>query len=348
MDDGNPYEEQSDLTIKYLNTYPSPTEYITEKSINETEDLVIYPVIYNNGVDATNTTATVSATIDGNELLAETVVDLSGAYSVSNGYYTSVIPGVSVTITASEMDALSISGLFDVCFTITYDGSDPITANNTNCLTVTRGTITPTSCDMEAIFATSVEDFTPIATSLAIGPTDDLTFFPATKNNGPDVANNYADINILVNGSPIDTYSENLTGLTDGETMSLTETGSTITAAIMDMAGLSGTFEVCLQVTYLGTDANTENNTTCVSITRTTGLDEISNNIVSIYPNPARNQITLVNAENTNVIIFNLLGEIVASIDNASASQTIDISELTEGTYFVKVKTEVIKINIIK
>lgn len=348
VDDGEPYVEQSDLTIKYLDAYPSATQYITEISIDATEDLIIYPVIINNGIDATSNTATVSATIGANVLLEETTVDLSGAYSLNNGLFTTIVPGCSITITATEMDTWELAGLFDICYTITYDGTDPVTTNNTSCLTVTRGEITATNCDLEAILGTSTTDFTPIPTSIAIGPEDDITFYPATKNNGPDEANNYAEVNILINGSPIDTYSKNLSGLTSGSTMALTDEGSTITADLMNLGGLTGSFEVCLQVSYEGTDGNTENNTSCVTITRTTGLNSILESSISVYPNPANKTVYVRDAENSEIYVLNILGEVMTYIENASFNQAIYLEDYTTGTYFIKVNSNVIKLNVIK
>lgn len=69
---------------------------------------------------------------------------------------------------------------------------------------------------------------------------------------------------------------------------------------------------------------------------------------ISVYPNPANNVITVANAENANIVIVNMLGEVVANVNNASSNQNIDISKLANGTYFVKVDGEVFKINVVK
>lgn len=77
----------------------------------------------------------------------------------------------------------------------------------------------------------------------------------------------------------------------------------------------------------------------------------VENNIaaaISVYPNPANNVITVANAENANIVIVNMLGEVVANVNNASSNQNIDISKLANGTYFVKVDGEVFKINVVK
>ena len=69
---------------------------------------------------------------------------------------------------------------------------------------------------------------------------------------------------------------------------------------------------------------------------------------ISVYPNPANDFVTVANAENANIVIVNMLGEVVANVNNASSNQNIDISKLANGTYFVKVDGEVFKINVVK
>lgn len=72
------------------------------------------------------------------------------------------------------------------------------------------------------------------------------------------------------------------------------------------------------------------------------------NNSINVFPNPANNVINIANAENSSIVVLNMVGEVVATIDNASANQTIDISNLSDGTYFVRVNSEVFKINVVK
>ncbi|MDD2386354.1 MAG: choice-of-anchor J domain-containing protein [Bacteroidales bacterium] len=77
-----------------------------------------------------------------------------------------------------------------------------------------------------------------------------------------------------------------------------------------------------------------------------TSINNSNSNLVNVFPNPATDLITVTNATNANITIMNIVGEIVKIIDNASANQTIDMSNLSNGTYFVKVNQEVFKINI--
>lgn len=76
----------------------------------------------------------------------------------------------------------------------------------------------------------------------------------------------------------------------------------------------------------------------------TCDIDEIAenlaNNNVSIYPNPAKDIVKILNDNNlniTNVEIVDLTGRVVLSTDKTDG---IDISELAEGQYFVKIYGE--------
>ncbi|MBR5983254.1 MAG: PKD domain-containing protein [Bacteroidales bacterium] len=69
---------------------------------------------------------------------------------------------------------------------------------------------------------------------------------------------------------------------------------------------------------------------------------------ISIYPNPASSSITIVNAKNANVEIMNALGQVVYASENISNAHSIDISNLTNGTYFVKINDSVSKVSVVR
>ncbi len=77
----------------------------------------------------------------------------------------------------------------------------------------------------------------------------------------------------------------------------------------------------------------------------------VENNVtakVAVYPNPASDVVTVKNAENSNIVVVNMVGEVVATVENASALESINISNLANGTYFVRVNAEVFKFNVVK
>lgn len=71
-------------------------------------------------------------------------------------------------------------------------------------------------------------------------------------------------------------------------------------------------------------------------------------NSLEIYPNPTSSIINIVNAEGQTVVVLNALGQVVASIENATENQQVDLSNVPSGTYFVKVNGNVAKVSVIR
>ena len=84
-----------------------------------------------------------------------------------------------------------------------------------------------------------------------------------------------------------------------------------------------------------------------LSIGTCTDIEEVETGI-SIYPNPAKSNITIVNAENANIEIVNALGQVVYASENISGEHSIDVRNLSNGTYFVKINDTVSKISIVR
>jgi PKD repeat protein len=123
----------------------------------------------------------------------------------------------------------------------------------------------------------------------------------------------------------------------DGSTTS-TEENPTMTY------NTAGDYTVILTATNeCGTSIHQE----VLSVNSCTNIDEVEN-VISIYPTPASNNITIVNAENANVEIINALGQVVYTNENISSNHTIDISNLSNGTYFVKINDSVSKVNVVR
>jgi hypothetical protein len=214
----------------------------------------------------------------------------------------------------------------------------------------------PTSSDFAAILMTSYTDPTPMAATVTVTVLEDVVLFPAITNLGPDAAMTSAAIDITVGTTSLPTQTLDFSAIPGGGGFPVDaisplteEDGYVLTAATMDMAGLTGTFDVCFEVTYNGTDNVLENNEACVTITR--NPVNVENTIVSniaVFPNPANDVLNVANAENANITIVDMIGNVVATVDNASANQSINISTLANGTYFVRVNGEVFKFNVVK
>ncbi len=77
-------------------------------------------------------------------------------------------------------------------------------------------------------------------------------------------------------------------------------------------------------------------------------IDEIEENSIEVYPNPTTGMVNIANAEGKSIVVINTLGQVVAQIDNAAENQAIDLSRLCDGTYFVKVDGNVVKVSMIR
>jgi hypothetical protein len=107
-----------------------------------------------------------------------------------------------------------------------------------------------------------------------------------------------------------------------------------------DMEGLEGTFELCYNVHISGAavDPVSSNNQACLTINRgTTGINEIVEGAVNVYPNPATTVINIDNAEGAQVSVFDINGRMITNVESASANQTIDASNFAKGMYIVRI-----------
>jgi hypothetical protein len=73
-----------------------------------------------------------------------------------------------------------------------------------------------------------------------------------------------------------------------------------------------------------------------------TGINQLDANsdLVSVYPSPASSEITIslnASVNNANVTIYNAVGGLVKTINNANGATKVDVSTFAKGIYTVKV-----------
>ena len=75
-----------------------------------------------------------------------------------------------------------------------------------------------------------------------------------------------------------------------------------------------------------------------INVATNLSIVELSNDI-QIYPNPSTGIVNINNVAGSTVLVYNVLGEVVSSIENANQFNTVDLSTYANGTYMVKVLT---------
>lgn len=63
-------------------------------------------------------------------------------------------------------------------------------------------------------------------------------------------------------------------------------------------------------------------------------------NLVTIYPNPTSDELTIETSHQATIQILNIQGQLIKAIDATDSKTSVDVSELSSGMYFVEVKTE--------
>jgi hypothetical protein len=64
------------------------------------------------------------------------------------------------------------------------------------------------------------------------------------------------------------------------------------------------------------------------------GLDEASASEVTVYPNPARERVTIEGIEPAMIQVYNTLGQLVRSAENADC---ISVESLVDGLYLLRI-----------
>ena len=188
-------------------------------------------------------------------------------------------------------------------------------------------------------------DGTSIVSTINLGMNDDLNPSVILKNNGPDVPANSDSIfiDIELEGQMVGSMymlGNQIAALTANQQTALGSQTPLFTANEMNQYGIEGTFNMCYTIRIVGaaTDPVSTNNRACVTINRgTTGINEVAEGEVNVYPNPATTVINIDNAEGAQVSVFDINGRMITNVESASANQTIDASNLAKGMYIVRI-----------
>ena len=77
------------------------------------------------------------------------------------------------------------------------------------------------------------------------------------------------------------------------------------------------------------------------AITIVTGINELSNSLyISVYPNPATDNLTIESPQSALIEITNIQGQLIKAFTTTGNKTNIDVSAFPSGMYVVEVKTK--------
>ena len=257
----------------------------------------------------------------------------------------------SLTVNAVTYTA---TGTYTQSFT-NSTGCDSTLIINATINMPTTSTINPVGCTSLMVnAATYTTSGTYIQNLISVGGCDSLLTVNVTLNPVPSVS-----FTLTADAAPhtwdaLPNYSTNVqsvtwywgdgsstTGLYPNHTYSVAGTYS-ICATVTDTAGCTATF---CQNDALSRLANNSPLSTLIYVNvlnsnQTTGISRISglNSTISIYPNPSNGNFIIgtTNAAQQLVEVYDLAGRLVLS-QTINGTTTINVNELTAGTYNLKV-----------
>ncbi len=66
-------------------------------------------------------------------------------------------------------------------------------------------------------------------------------------------------------------------------------------------------------------------------------INDFRKDEIKVYPNPARNTLTITNVSGTKINVIDMLGRSLLSVDRQSSTTDLDIHSLSPGTYTIKI-----------
>lgn len=339
------------LTASGANTYTWTNGVINGTPFNPTSNNT-YTVTATDLNNCTNT-----ATIDVNVNSLPVVTANPSSASVCAGDNLTLAGGGALTYTWSSSVTDGVAFTPTVTATYTVSGTDANSCVNTATVNVPVNDLpsVTTNANPTAVCLGNNLILTgggAVSYTWSSGVNDGVAFTPTTTADytvtGTDANScvNTATINVVVNSLPNVTlsYAPNDT-ICIGDFVTLNGSGAvayTWTGGITDGTAFSPTVTATYTVT--GTDNNLCSDTASVQIvvnSCSTGINgNVALNVISVYPNPAKDFIT-IRSESTisSIKIANVLGEIVYKAEPLNTETTLDATMFADGNYSIQIST---------
>ncbi|MBO4613690.1 MAG: choice-of-anchor J domain-containing protein [Bacteroidales bacterium] len=66
-------------------------------------------------------------------------------------------------------------------------------------------------------------------------------------------------------------------------------------------------------------------------------VESFEANEIEMFPNPTTGIVNFSNVENATIEVFNMMGQVISRVDNANENATIDLSNVANGNYVVRI-----------
>lgn len=144
---------------------------------------------------------------------------------------------------------------------------------------------------------------------------------------------------ITVNALPVISAVSNATLICIGETATLTATGGStyVWSTSENTSDIAVSPTVTTTYSVVGTDANgcINNATVTQNIDLCTGIKNIGQNGIAVYPNPVKDELYIEVSSEVSISITNALGETIQSEQMTAGKHVIIMSDLPEGIYYI-------------
>ncbi len=331
-----------------------------------TDGVTIYPttsVTYNvTGTDGNGCMNTASVSVNVNAL--PTVTANASSTAVCLGSSTTLTGGGAVSYVWDNgvTDGVAIIPTADLTYNVT--GTDGNGCMNTASVLVTINalpTVTANASSL-AICAGDAETLTgggavsyvwdnSVSDGVAFNPTLDTTYVvTGTDANG---CVNTASVTVTINPLPVVTYTESTImscvnwaafTLSAGSPVNGVYSGTGVTGSDFDPAAAGvGTYSV----TYSYTDGNgcTASASSSLMVDACTGVNSVNaNETVVAYPNPSSGVFNIDLNKTSLVIVYDQLGQVVFQKEMNSGKNEIDLTNLANGLYSLKVGAQSIRL----
>jgi hypothetical protein len=155
-------------------------------------------------------------------------------------------------------------------------------------------------------------------------------------------------VSINVNPRPNVTAVSDKNSVCRGESAILTASGADTyvwsNGSTTSSVNVTLPVDVIYHYTVTGTDNNGCKTSAFVSVavSRCTGIDELTTLVGRVYPNPATEALTveLTGTSANTIEVMDVTGRVVLFLPEVTGNASVDVSSLSSGVYYVRVKSE--------